>query len=247
MNLYIFIIGLVIGSFLNVCIYRIPEGKSIINPPSSCGNCRTRLRYIDMIPVLNYVINFGRCRYCGAKYSLQYPAVELLNGFLYLSIAIKYGINYLTVLYSLITSLLIVISFIDYKYKIIPDRLIIFGFICTVLFNIIININIYDKLLGMFIGFGIFMLIAVLTNAMGGGDIKLMALLGLLFGVEGVLFTTVIAFIYGAVISIILLILKIKNRKDEISFGPFISLSALTYILLGKTIISFYCNLLNIA
>lgn len=246
MKVFIFIIGLVIGSFLNVCIYRIPTGKSIVNPPSSCGNCGTRLSFIDMIPVLNYVLNLGKCRYCGAKYSLQYPAVELLNGILYLTLMIKYGISYLTIFYSVIASLLIVISFIDYKYKIIPDRLIIFGFICTVVFNIINNINTYDKLLGMLIGFGLFMLIAVLTNSMGGGDIKLMALLGFAFGVEGILFTSVISFIYGAIISVVLLVLKIKSRKDEIPFGPFISLAALTYILWGKAIINFYFHLLNI-
>lgn len=241
--IFIFLFGIIIGSFLNVCIYRIPAGKSIVNPPSSCGSCGVKLNYIDMIPVINYIINKGKCRYCGEKYSLQYPAIELLNGILYLTLYTKYGINVYFIVYSLLSSILIIISFIDYRYKIIPDRVIIAGFICSIILNIVHYNIILDKFLGMLIGFGIFMLIAVVTNAMGGGDIKLMALLGFIFGINGVLFITAACFILGAIISILLLILKIKGRKDEIPFGPFISIAALLYMLYGDLILGYYYSL----
>lgn len=242
--LYILLIGLIIGSFLNVCIFRIPVNQSIVYPPSTCGSCGTRLKMIDMFPVINYIISGGRCKYCKAKYSFQYPLVELFNGILYLLIFYKYKISMEAIHLCILISLLLVISFIDYKYKIIPDRLIIFGFIISIIFAFISKGNISNRLIGMLIGFGIFMLIAIVTNAMGGGDIKLMALLGFIFGIKGILFITIFSFILGAVLSVGLLVSKIKSRKDEIPFGPFISLAALLYIFFGEIMIQCYIDLL---
>lgn len=239
----VFIYGLFIGSFLNVCIYRIPEGKSIVYPPSSCGNCGHRLNYIDMIPVVSYVINKGRCRYCNEIYSVQYPLVELLNALLYLLVGMKYGISFYSLIYCILISIIIVISLIDLKYMIIPDELIA---VCLLIGAVVI---IYDrtlflnKIIGFLMGLGMFLLIAYITHAMGGGDIKLIAVLGLVFGIKGILFIIIFSFLIGAIACTFLLLLKIKNRKDKIPFGPFICLAALLYIFYGAEIINYYLYL----
>jgi leader peptidase (prepilin peptidase)/N-methyltransferase len=196
-----------------------------------------------MLPVVNYIINKGRCKYCGSSYSVQYPLIELLNGLLYALIAVKYGFSITSVVYCIIISILITISIIDMKHKIIPDSLNIAGAIAGIIFIITTKASFLDSLLGALIGLGLFLSIALLTNAMGGGDIKLMAMLGIIFGVKGVLFITLSSFVIGAIISLILIFLKIKSRKDEISFGPFISLSALIYIFYGFEIINWYFNI----
>jgi len=244
MTIIFFIYGLFIGSFLNVCIFRIPAGISIIKPPSSCGSCGHILNYIDMLPVINYIINKGKCRYCKSSYSIQYPLIEMLNGILYFIVVLKYGFNWNSVIYCLLISLIIVISVIDLKHKIIPDRLNVTVAILGVIFILFDKSIIFDRFIGLGIGLLLFLAIAVLTNAMGGGDIKLMAALGLVFGTRGILFITLFSFVIGAIISVALLILKIKSRKDEIPFGPFISLSALIYIFYGTEIIKWYLDII---
>src|SRR6056297_1159682 len=242
---YIFITGTFIGSFLNVCIYRLPEGKSVVSPPSACSTCGNRLGFLDLIPVLSYVFNKGRCRHCGAKYSIQYPLIELLNGILYLFVFYKYDFTWISLMHCLTLSVLIVIFIIDLRYKIIPDSIIIFGLLYTIIISIMfIDINFFDKIFGFLFGFGLFLLIALVTNAMGGGDIKLMGFLGLNFGLKGIIFITVSSFVIGAVISVGLLISKIATRKDYIPFGPFIAVAALIYIFWGEELINIYFNLI---
>lgn len=236
-----FIYGLFIGSFLNVCIYRIPADISIVRPPSFCGSCGHRLRAFDMIPVFTYIINKGKCRYCNAPYSIQYPIIELLNAMLYMFIGIKYGLGFYSLIYCILISVFIVISLIDIKHKIIPDRLNAMILVIAVICMFYDKTLIINKLIGFGIGLGLFLLISITTNAMGGGDIKFIAVLGLMFGIKGIMFIIFVSFIISAIISIILIILKIKNKKDEIPFGPFISLSAMIYIFWGSEIIAWYC------
>jgi len=243
--IYIFIIGTLVGSFLNVCIYRLPEGKSVVSPPSACSSCEHRLGFLDLIPILSYVFNRGRCRHCGGKYSAQYPFIELLNGILYLFVFYKYGFTWISVMHCLTLSVLIVVFMIDLRHKIIPDSIIIFGLLYTTIISIMfIDINFLNKLFGLAFGFGLFLLIAIVTNAMGGGDIKLMGFLGLNFGLTGIIFVTVASFVIGAVVSVGLLASKIATRKDYIPFGPFIAVAAVIYIFWGKEIINLYFNLI---
>lgn len=180
---------------------------------------------------------------CGEGYSLQYPLIELLNGILYALVYLKYGFSLTSVIYCIIISILVVISFIDLKHKIIPDGANIALAVVGAIFIFIERAGLYNSFLGSITGFGLFLAIAFLTNAMGGGDIKLMAALGFLFGMRGVLFITLTSFVSGAIISLILLGLKIKSRKDEIPFGPFIALAALTYIFFGTVFINWYINI----
>ena len=227
MTIIFFVFGLIIGSFLNVCICRIPLHKSIINPPSSCGSCGHRLKYYDMLPVINYVINGGKCRYCGKVFD-QYPLIELFNGLLYGAIVLKYGFNLIAVLYCILGSILIIVSVIDIKHKIIPDSLNITIAAIGIMLILYDNSILSDRLLGALIGFVLFFIIALATDAMGGGDTKLIAGLGLIFGVKGVLFIIFYSFVIGAVISLVLLIAKIKSRKK--SLGPFNCSNIITYL-----------------
>lgn len=235
--------GLLIGSFLNVCIYRIPKGKSISYPPSHCPRCKERLKPIDLIPILSYIFNKGRCRYCGEGISPQYPIVEFLNGLIYLILYLRFGLTILFFKYAILASLLIVISFIDYKYKIIPDRLNLFCLCVGILFILLYGNKwlMLNSAIGLFTGGGLFLIIAVVTKgAMGGGDIKLMGALGLCLGWQYILLTSLLSFIIGAIISLLLLALKIKSRKDYIPFGPFISIAAIVVMTYGKELIQLY-------
>ncbi len=239
-----FIYGLVIGSFLNVCIFRIPEGISVISPNSSCSSCGHRLYFRDMIPVVNYIANNGRCRYCNASYSVQYSIIEFLNAVLYLMIALKHGWSFYGAVYCILASLLLTVSLIDIKYMIIPDSLNVVGAVIGAIIIIYDSSLIWDKFIGFAVGFSIFSVLAFFTGAMGGGDIKLMTTLGLIFGVKGILFITVFSFFIGALVCAGLIALKIKSMKDKIPFGPFICMAALLYIFCGNEIIKVYLKLI---
>lgn len=240
------LIGLLIGSFLNVCIYRIPEGGSIAYPSSHCQTCKTSLKPVDLIPVLSYLFYKGRCRYCGEKISVQYPVVEFLNAIIYLFLYLQFGFTLKMIGLAILCSLLIVIAFIDFKLQIIPDELIVFGIAAGLLWNIgHWNLSFFlNGLIGLAIGGGLFLIIAILSGgAMGGGDIKLMGVLGLWFGWKLILLTMLLSFVIGAVLSVLLLLLKIKKRKDTIPFGPFIAIGAFIAIYYGNEILDFYLKL----
>ncbi len=168
----------------------------------------------------------------------------LVNGLLYVLVYMKFGITINSIMYCLLISLLLIVSIVDFKYMIIPDSLIIIGLFLGVICTLI-NKEFYDSIFGALIGFGLFFMIEILTNSMGGGDIKLVAVLGFIFGIKGVLFISLFSFVIGAFISVVLIILKIKSIKDEIPFGPFISLATLLYLFLGDEIIYKYMVLLK--
>lgn len=242
MQIIILLLGLSIGSFLNVCIYRIPEKKSIAFPPSHCPSCSHNLNALDLIPLLGYVINKGKCRYCGAKISLQYPLVELLTGIAFLVLFNKFFLSVEFLKYAVVTSLLIVITVIDLERQEIPDELIIFGLIAGLLINLYhIKAHMVLGILGFMLGGGLFLIIAMVTNgAMGGGDIKLMAVLGLFFGWKYVIMIALFSFIIGAIVSLLLVAFKIKGRKDFIPFGPFIAAAAILVVFYGTEILQIY-------
>lgn len=243
----IFILGIIIGSFLNVCIYRIPKNESIVYPPSHCSDCSHKLNYKDLIPLLSYLSLRGKCRYCGGAISPQYPFVEFLNGIIYIINFYYFGLSLDFVFYSIILSILIVISFIDYKHQIIPDGLILLILISGIIHKMLLyfvykeNIYLFDSFAGFASAFIIFLLIAIVSKgAMGGGDIKLIASLGFILGLKRIILNILLSFIIGAVLSIVLLITGKKGRKDPIPFGPFINISFMATLLFGHNIINFY-------
>lgn len=243
MSYLIFTLGLLIGSFLNVCIFRIPKKEDIVFTPSHCTNCSNPIRWYDLIPVISYIFLGGKCRHCKAKISIIYPIIELLNGAAYMGIFCIYGPSKETVIYSALFSILLVISMIDLKHSIIPNGLVI-----AIMVLAVINLgfdfsNWISYTIGFFCVSGILLLIAVITGGkMGGGDIKLMAAAGLLLGWEKILLALMIGAIIGAVIGIALIVMKVITRKQMIPFGPFLSLGIIISALFFESILNWYIN-----
>jgi leader peptidase (prepilin peptidase)/N-methyltransferase len=246
-DVLIFILGLIVGSFSNVCIYRIPRNESIVYPASHCPKCRTTIKLIDNIPLLSYVILKGRCRNCKSKISIQYPIVELLTGLIYLIIYLTYGLSVQTLIYIILSSALIIIAFIDLNEQIVPDVIslpgIVIGFILSFFVPYISFIN---SALGVPVGGGIILIIGVAGSvifkkeAMGGGDVKLAAMIGAFLGWRYVIISLFLGFFLGAVAGIVLILSKIKSREDVVPFGPFIVLGSFITLLWGEQIISWY-------
>ena len=235
-----FLFGLVFGSFLNVCIYRIPRDKSVAWPPSFCPQCNTHIRWYDNIPVLSYIILLGKCRHCKKHISLQYPVVELLTGLLTALFVWRYGLSVWTFVVLVAVYALIALSVIDFELMIIPDRFSLGLIVWGLLFawaNPIYSGAWWQKELAALGGaaagfFGILAIALIGTwlfkkDAMGGGDVKLMGGVGALIGWQGVITTVVMASFFGLVYSLFLMMFKGKKGSDAIPFGPFLSLGAL--------------------
>ena len=252
-QLYVFIVGIIFGSFFNVCIYRIPENKSISNPPSTCPTCNTRLKPIDLIPILSYLMSGRKCRYCKKEISPRYATVEFLTGILFLLVYNVHSISLETVYYLILVSLLVIITFIDIDHYIIPDGIIVFGLLVALIFNILqIGIPIKDSIIGAVVcGGGMLLLIYLIElivkkEVMGGGDIKLFAMTGLFLGIKGGLLTIILSVYVGAIYGVgTILYSKIKNKEynSMIPYGPFISIGALITLLYGNDILTWYYNL----
>jgi len=242
--LLVVIMGIVIGSFLNVCIFRVPNEESISYPPSHCSKCNHRLMSLDLIPIFSFAFLRGKCRYCKEEISFQYPIVESLNCILYIIIFLKYGISVTALKYCILISLLIVISFIDYKTQYVYRSTIIFGSICGFIF-MLINFTLYrsgvlDSIAGSIIGFFIIKMIVIITKGMGDGDAEIAAVCGLFLGVKGILLGLFLSVIIGGASGILIIILKFKNLKDKIAFGPFIAVGAFISMMWAKEILEWY-------
>lgn len=244
MEVLIFIVGLVVGSFLNVCIYRIPRKISIIKPASFCPSCGNSIKPWHNIPVLGFLLLKGRCAYCGAKISLRYPFVEALNGVLYVIAFLHFGLTVSLSFILIFISALIAISFIDIDFQIIPDQisipLIFLGIILSLIPHNSLNLaqNIKDSLIGILVGGGSLLIVSLISKGgMGGGDVKLNAAVGAFLGWKSALLTIFIGSLTGSIVGIITM-KKTGNRK--IPFGPFLSLGALICLFFGEKILSWY-------
>ena len=234
------IFGLILGSFFNVCIYRIPNGKSIVWPGSFCPKCNKPIKWYDNIPVLSYLFLLGKCRQCKAPISIQYPLVELLTGLLTVLFVWHNGLALWTFVLLTAVYFLIILSVIDLELMIIPDRfslgLIVLGVAfawCNPNFTGVWWQKELSSLLGAGVGlFGVLAIALIGTwifkkEAMGGGDVKLMAGIGAFIGWKGVITTVIMGSFFGLVYALILMIFKGKKGSDAIPFGPFLSLGAL--------------------
>lgn len=241
-----FLVGTIIGSFLNVIIYRIPIGESIISPPSHCGNCDSRLRPLDLIPILSWIALKGKCRYCSSKISYRYPFVELLTGGLFLFTYIAVGIDQKLVAYLVLGCMLIINTFIDMDHFILPNIILLFGLIAFVLLTVFLPfISWRDSFLGAFVGAVPLLILFLLTKGrgMGPGDVKFMGVIGLYLGWKLSLLTLFLSFILGGIFGILLLATRIKDKTDAIPFGPWIALAAFISMYWGSDIISWYLGL----
>jgi len=251
-NLWVLLVGLAIGSFLNVCIYRLPRSLSLISPSSMCPSCQTPIPFYDNVPVLSYLWLRGRCRFCGAGFSLRYPVVELISGLFAVAVFDRYGFSWESLfLYGLIGALL-VITFIDIDYQIIPDVISLPGIVIGFLASFLLDYITYkESLIGIILGGGLLLSVAwgyyLLTKkeGMGGGDIKLLAMLGAFLGWKGVMFTILAASAIGTLAGIAVAIRTGGGRKLAIPFGPFISLGAILYVFFGTQMIEWYVALMR--
>lgn len=246
-----FIFGIIIGSFSNVVIYRLPNNLSIVKPRSACPKCHKEIKWYDNIPILSYVLLKGKCRECHEKIPFRYPLVEGIMGIMYLLAFLWFGLQPLLAFYIIFITIGIIIIFIDLSEMIIPDSLnlsiLILGFAHLVF--VFINDGFEETishLLGMVFGFGLLLLVRRLgfvfykREALGFGDVKLMGASGLFLGLGLTLLSFLVASITGAIIETILMKTKVRKKHAEIPFGPYLILGMLISLFFGNMIISWY-------
>jgi leader peptidase (prepilin peptidase)/N-methyltransferase len=246
----LFIFGTIIGSFLNVCIVRIPQRSSIIFPGSHCPECGYKIRFYENIPLVSYILLGGRCRSCKTTISIRYFMVELLMGLLMALLFFYFGLSLSFIVAAAFTAALVVITCIDLQHQIIPDIIslpgIPLGFLCSLFLPWSTWL---DSLLGILIGGGVLYAFAtgyyLLTKkeGMGGGDIKMLAMIGAFLGWKGALASLILASVAGSLVGIVLIILKGKNFKYAVPFGPFLALGAFCALLYGERLISWYLGI----
>lgn len=243
-EIYAFIVGLCIGSFLNVVIYRLPLGASIIKPASHCPMCGSPVRPFDNIPLISWVVLMGLCRDCGSSISPRYFLVELLTGTLTWTVARVYGMDISALVFMVFVWSLIAVTFIDLDHQIIPDEITLGGVVAGLAVSYFLPIGLYGSIVGLLVGGGIFFLIAVIApGGMGGGDIKLMAAIGAFTGWKHAVFTIIVGSALGAVVGLFMIALFGKGRKDKIPFGPFLATAAIISVLCGDRIINAYLEM----
>ena len=245
MEIIIFAFGLIIGSFCNVVIYRLPQGKSIVTPGSQCRSCGSPIRPWDNIPLLSYFLLRGRCRFCKEPISTRYPTIECISGMLFVLLYLKFGLSMTFSVYAFLTSALLIVALIDLDHRIIPNIITLPGMAVGVGLSMgVLPITPLASLFGLMIGGAIFYLIALVSKGgMGGGDIKLIAMIGAFLGLQGGLFTIFASALLGSVVGLMLMLLGKRGRKDRVPFGPFLSFGAILFMLCGDGLIQWYLNL----
>ncbi|MBY0146692.1 prepilin peptidase [Neobacillus niacini] len=247
-NLFVilFLFGLIFGSFFNVVGLRIPIKKSIVKPRSSCTICGHQLNAYELIPVLSYLLQKGKCRGCQSRISPVYPIFELLTGILFATAPLVIGWSGELVVALTLISMFMIIIVSDINYMLIPDKILLWFAGIFLLERIIWPLNpSWDSLLGAGSGFLFLLIIAIVSKGgMGGGDIKLYALLGFVLGFKLVLLSFFLSTLFGAVIGGLALLFKIVKRKQPIPFGPFIAAGTLTAYYWGSDLINLYLQIL---
>ncbi len=254
------LLGASVGSFLNVCIDRLPRGKSIVSPPSNCDSCQHRLSARDLVPVFSYLWLRGRCRYCQARIPLRPLLVEILTGFLFALAYITFGLTARLPIVMLYTGLFIVLGIIDFEHKLILNKITLPAAIAAIIIDFLapppalIPISspfggVVNGLIGGLIG-AVFILIPYLLalviykkEAMGQGDIKLAALIGLAVGARLVLVSLLTGVLLGGLVAIGLIALRVKGRQDQLPFGTFLAVSTIITLFYGTQILDWYLGL----
>jgi leader peptidase (prepilin peptidase)/N-methyltransferase len=243
----VFVFGAIIGSFLNVCIVRLPQERSIVRPPSHCPGCRTPIAWYDNVPLLSYLLLRGRCRACGTRISPVYPAVELVTGALAVALFFRLGPTLAFAGYFAFAAALVTITFIDLDHRIIPDVISLPGIAVGLAVSFVSPlVRPFDAVLGVLAGGGFLLAIAAGYQAirgqegMGGGDIKLLAMIGAFLGWQSIFVTLMVASVVGSVIGIGLMLYQRADAKLAIPFGPFLACGALVHLFFGDRILAYY-------
>lgn len=257
MGFIIFLFGLVFGSFANVCIFRLPKGKSIVKPSSYCPSCGKSILWYDNIPLISYIILKGKCRFCKTPISPRYFIVEFITGLLFFLIYKKFGISPPFFIFLIFALSLIIIGFIDIDTYLIPDVIVLplipLGLIFSTIFPQIHNMERFKSFLysftGILVGGGILLLLGIVgkimfkKEAMGGGDVKLLAMIGSFLGWKNVLLSLFFASLVGTLISLILILFKKRSIEDYVPFGPYLGIGAIISMFLkGNLFLGFLIN-----
>jgi leader peptidase (prepilin peptidase) / N-methyltransferase len=243
------ILGLAVGSFLNVCIHRLPRKASIVQPPSSCPNCGYQLRWIDNIPVLSYAMLGGRCRKCRQSISIRYPLIELVTMVVFVLHYLVFGLDIILVPRLLFASILIVLFAIDLEHHLLPNVITLPGIVVGLAFSAMLPPGLVNALLGVVAGGGVLWLIGEAYyrysghEGMGGGDVKMLAMIGAFLGWKLVILTLVLSSFLGAIIGVLVIAIRRGGMKHALPYGTFLSLAALTASLVGSEIVDWYLSL----
>ncbi len=243
---FLVLIGLMVGSFLNVCVYRLPRGKSIVTPPSACPKCKKQIAPWDNIPVLSWVLLGGRCRHCRKRISPRYPAVEILTALLFLLVSLRFPIDWKITFVLYYTCVMLAITLTDYDLQLIPDSLSLPGIPIGFLYHGVLMGEWVDSLLGILAGGGSLYLIAELyfrmrkREGMGGGDVKLAAMMGAFLGWQSVFLVLFLSSLAGGLVGIALILFRKKSGTFAIPFGVFLAPIGFLALLYGETWIAFY-------
>jgi len=245
--LWVFLLGATIGSFLNVCIVRLPKGKSLVRPGSHCPHCEKPIRFYDNIPLLSYLVLRGRCRSCKGPISPRYFLVETLTALLSVAIMRNFGLTIEAAIYFIFFCALLVIIFIDLDTFTIPDLITLPGMVLGLAASLLLpSMGIVKSLAGLVAGGGILFVVALgyqvlrKREGLGGGDIKLLAMIGSFVGLQGVIFTLFAGSLVGAVAGLLLMARDKTGGATMIPYGPFLSLGAIGYVFWGPTLIQWY-------
>ncbi len=247
------VLGSFVGSLLNVCIIRIPKEESIVWPPSHCRYCGHGLSWWENIPVVSYIVLMGRCRRCKRPISPRYIIVELLTIFLSVALWWRYpDVRFYLAYFILLVAPLVIISFIDMAHRIIPDVISLPGIAAGLAVNVLLAgksgyaAAAIDSVMGMLVGGGFLFVVAVAyekikkCEGLGGGDVKLAAMLGAFFGWRAAIFILLISSVLGSLMGVALILIWRKNTKYAIPFGPFLAAGGLVYLFFGQRLINWY-------
>lgn len=237
------------GSFLTVCVHRIPKGQSVVVPRSACPQCGRQIPWYDNVPLFSFLWLRGRCRSCQTRIPPRYPIIELANGLGYLLVVWQFGLIWPTIVYAGLVSVFLVVSWIDWDHKIIPDVItlpgIVVGFLCAAL---VLPTGWLNSLVGILVGGGILLALAWASpflfgkEGIGGGDIKFLAMVGAFLGWQQALLTLMVGSVVGAVIGVVLLATKVLQKGQYIPFGPYLALGGLIAVLWGSELWNWYFN-----
>ncbi len=250
---FVALLGLAVGSFLNVVIYRLPRNKSLIKPGSSCPGCGAMIRWYYNIPVLSYVILRGHCRNCKTQISPKYPLIEAGTAILFLVFFWRYGLTTTTVGFWLFCACLVAVFFIDLEHKIIPDKITLPGIVVGLVLALASDhIDIVSSILGVLAGGGGFLLIGLLgqklfkKESLGGGDVKLAAMMGAFIGPLRIFLVFFLSAVLGLLVSVVVLMVSSRFRRERmLPFGPFLVLAALLVVFYGQEVIEWYWDYLR--
>ena len=244
---FVFAFAAIIGSFLNVCIARLPDGRSIVQPPSHCPKCQSFLAWYDNVPILSYLVLAGRCRTCRVHISAIYPTVEVLTGALAVALFLRLGPTLAFAGYFAFAAALVVITFIDLDHQLIPDVISLPGIVVGLAFSLVSPlVTPLDAALGVLAGGGTLLAVAWLyktfrgQEGMGGGDVKLLAMIGAFLGWQSIFVTLFVGSVIGSIIGVGLMLYQRADTKLAIPFGPFLAGGALVYLFWGDRILAFY-------